>query len=89
MYKQQAQIMDCSSLIHHCQFSYFQNKALIKPFIPYITHTFASEIEELYTTEEFIFTIGITYCTFLPMLLENLPCQNNLTADINNSINTQ
>lgn len=25
---------------------YFQNKALVKPFIPYIIHTFTSEIED-------------------------------------------
>ena len=72
---------------HHCHFL-FQDKALIKPFILSTTHIFTSEIEGLYTNE-FIFTIRVTYCSSLPMLLQNFPCQNNLTEDINNPINTQ
>jgi hypothetical protein len=76
--------MDCSNLIITAIFLTSKLKALIKPSIPYIIHAFTSEIEELYTTNELTFTIVITFHTSLPMLLENLPCQNNLTADINN-----
>lgn len=42
---EQAQMMGGSNLSITAIF-YFQNKALVKPFIPYIIHTFTSEIED-------------------------------------------